>query len=313
MGLNVSILRGVSLFVAGALALWADGPRLAITEIHYQLPVVKAYLDVLDSNGQPPAGLTPASFSGTLNATPLSVTNVKAFKDSAEAIAYLFVIDISRSIPPPDFGQMQQAVIRWISSLRSGDRVAIATFGDNYKVIQGFTGDKNRLIEVVTGLSVQDNTTHFYEAIQSVQSRDKCAASRSQAVAERRLILIASDGDDEGSNISEQQLIGQLQTSSLPLYTIGYASVASSKRKSLDVLRRLSEASGGAYAQSAGHSFDTAFAAIKDAIFRVFEVGICHVKVVPAEPRITRWKLRSFPLVRKLANQYRFRWRQAMR
>jgi hypothetical protein len=269
---------GLSCYTAGWLALLAvssaagaDVERVAISQAHAQLPAIKAYVDIVDAGGQPPAGLTPANLSALLGAQNAQVQKVDPFPGTGEGVAYVFLLDISKSISRQQFTEMRDAIQTWIAGLKPDDRAAIGTFGEEYRLLLDFTNDKEKLGAALNGLEPRDMHTRLYLAIsQAVELDQRIDAG----LPVRRVIVLLSDGKDEGSALTADDVLVKLRASRLPIYTIGLSRLPSQKQRYLDVLRRFSDVSGGLYEEGGSQTVAQLYAAIQQAILRVFVIRL---------------------------------------
>ena len=277
MGLTHRIVR-LCCFLAICMPLCAQVDRFVVSQVSPQLPVMRGYVDVVDATGQPVDGLSPADFTATLGTEPMKVTSVKRLLDSGEGVAYVFLVDISKSISRADFSSMQNSLQKWIANLRPSDRVAVCTFGDGYNLVSKFQSDKQSLSQSLAALTPRDMSTHLYEAITRVIDFQQHEGTD---LPGRRVVVLLSDGKDEGSTVTSEQVIQQLQTSDTPVYVIGYSRVIGSHRHYyLDMLRRFAVVSGGAYEEASGRNFDQVYGRLQNAIIRVFVIDVSCAKCV---------------------------------
>lgn len=250
---------------------WAGEPgRFAISQVSARPPVVTVYLDVLDENGEPPARLAASDLSAVIQQQPLPVTQVASFDASGEGVAYIFLVDISKSISPTQFAQIRQAIDDWIDGLKSADQMAIFTFGTQYKQLVGFTNDTAKLKGALQGLEPTDMQTKLYLALNNAMSLGR---QDTTGLPSRRVIVILSDGKDEGSAITADDVRDLIWQSRVPIYAIGYSRLPVQEReKYLDVLSRFATLSGGIY--SGADSLKTAYAEMQQTIRRLFVVRL---------------------------------------
>jgi len=231
---------------------------------------VNVYLDVLDGNGEPPVRLAASGLSAALQGEALKVAQVTSFEASGEGVAYIVLIDISKSIGVSQFAQIRQAIDNWIDGLKSSDRMAIFTFGEQYKQLVSFTDDKVRLKAVLQNLKPTDRQTKLYLALNNAVNLSRGTGT---GLPTRRVIVILSDGKDEGSGITAEDVRDLIQQSHVPIYAIGYSRLPLSEReKYLQVLNRFATLSGGIYTEAA--SLPTAYQEMQSTIRRLFVVRL---------------------------------------
>src|ERR1700674_2210231 len=133
MGEKRRLALPILLLLLLANCAWGQPGRFAISQLSVQLPVVKVYLDVLDNNSEPPLRLDPSALFATIGSEAVTVDQVTSFNASGEGVAYIFLVDISKSIGVSQFAQIREAIDNWIDGLKTSDRMAIFTFGERYK------------------------------------------------------------------------------------------------------------------------------------------------------------------------------------
>ncbi len=149
-----------------------------------------------------------------------------------------------------------------------------------------FTADKQLLSAALDGLAPRDMHTRLYLAIdRAVELAQRFDAS----LPVRRVIVVLSDGKDEGSALTPEDVLLKMRASQLPIYSIGLSRLpAAEKQRYLDVLHRFSNVSGGLYEEAATGKLSQLYAAIQQAILRVFTVHLACASC-PADGR-------SYPL-----------------
>lgn len=274
------------LFFAVSCGFAADVQTFVISQARPQLPVMAAYLDIVDAGGQPVGGLVPADFSAVFGANSAQVLDLKPFQATGEGVAYVFLVDISLSIGSAEFQEMRKAIEVSIAGLRPADRAAIGTFGDDYQLLTDFTADKAKLTAAMEGLALHDMHTRLYQALyQAVELQGRIDTG----LPVRRVIVVLSDGKDEGSALKPDDVLLQIQSNHLPIYSIGVSRrPQTEKQRYLDVLHRFSTLSGGLYEESGDQSVPQLYAAIQQAILRVFVIHLACPEC-PADGR-------SYPL-----------------
>jgi len=269
----MGIRRGLN-FLPWLLCLVVNGSgasepaKFAISQVSVQLPEITVYLDVVGQNGAPPASIAPSDLSATLQGRPLKVTQVMPFEASHEGVAYVFLVDISKSIAPKQFGQIQQAIEDWVNGLSGNDRMAIFTFGESYQQLVDFTADKETLLNAVKSLKPTDRQTKLHLALKNAMDLSRRA---DKEFPSRRVVVVLSDGKDEGSGLTVDDVRSLVERSHLPIYAIGSSRLPSSERQEyLDVLNRFAIFSGGSFRDANTEGIPAVYKDLKSAIRRVF-------------------------------------------
>ncbi|MDX1384712.1 MAG: hypothetical protein R3190_13760, partial [Thermoanaerobaculia bacterium] len=106
----------------------------------------------------------------------------------------------------------------------------------------------------------------------SLRDAVELASRRDPDLPHRRVLVVLSDGLDEGSGMTAEDVLLLLREQRLPVYSIGFGGAA--RRESLDLLLRFSTNSGGRFVEVEGSDFATAYDRVREAIGRVWVVGL---------------------------------------
>ncbi|MCP4663642.1 MAG: VWA domain-containing protein [bacterium] len=240
--------------------------RFRISQAHTRLPEVAAYLDVVDAAGSPARTLDEVT--ATLGDEELAVESLSPFETSGEGVAYLFLVDVSKSLRQAQFDQIRAALERWISELTAADRAAILTFGESCQVAADFTADREALRTVLTGLGPTDQETQLHLAFERALELGR---RLDPDLPTRRVIVVLSDGRDEGSGLTTEDVARLIEQQPLPIYAIGYSRLPErERRRHLDVLNRFARLSGGVFFPGDEDSLGEVYDGIRQAVRRVW-------------------------------------------
>ena len=165
----------------------------------------------------------------------LPAAAVAAAPAAAAPAALLLCLDRSGSMGAPAMTAMQSA-LRESLAARGGAAqlpfsVAIIAFATRTSPLLSLTNDPSRIAAAVAKLGVErDGRTKLYDAVAG-----GLAELRATDATSKRLIVV-SDGDDEGSSISEADLIKRAKTTSIPVDAVGFGALAASRSGSLATL-----------------------------------------------------------------------------
>ena len=257
-----------TLALAGALPSTAQVTDFRLSQavqVQSSPTSVRAYLDAWGDSGAPVDELAPDMLSATLGGRTLELVNLRPLSTAAEGVAYIFSVDISRSLSATQFEGIRRALDGWFGRLRSEDRAALISFGDRSRVVVDFTGDADTLREALRALGPTDGSTVLYQGIRDAVD---LSSRRDEDLPGRRVLVVLSDGLDEGSGLTAEDVLQSLEERSLPVYAIGFGGGA--RRESLDLLLRLATNSGGRFVAVEGSDFEGAYGAIREAIERVW-------------------------------------------
>jgi len=274
--------------------------RVAISQVVVKPPTLEAYIDVRGKADTPVTGLQASAIQATLDGQPVPVSSMKLFSATGEGVAYVFLVDVSESESPAEFGKVKSALQAFIKHMDAKDQAAIITFGTGTDVAAGYTGDKAALDKVVSGLTNKAAMTHLNEGLEKGLT---LARLKGAGLPSRRAIVILSDGKDEGSGLTTDDVLHNLQENRIPIYAIGASNLAKSERAQyLEVLHRYAVLSGGAYYEAVPDTVDTAYTQIHDRMARVW-VAQLNCASCPASGRIVALQIQVTVQGQSLADQ----------
>jgi hypothetical protein len=240
----------------------AEVAELATSQVDVYLPDIKIYTNILDENQQP---LSPSGLEVRVNLDGNQVELAEPpaiFKTTGKGVAYTFLLDVSGSMKGAPYRGAIEAIKNLFKQMTPNDVVAVLTFGDEVKTITAFTRPDQALFDRLQNITPNAQNTHFYKAIQQAFSLNK---RRERDLPTRRAVLVITDGKDEGSGITLDDLLdNEIKRQPIPIYSVGFSKLRQDKEKFLDQLKRISNLSGGVYVRSNAH---TGFAKIYSKTF----------------------------------------------
>lgn len=205
--------------------------------------IATAYLSVLDNAGFPLSGLSLQNFTLKENGITPIIGEVD-FVDSVTAnqpLSVSLLMDYSNSILKTEgaVNNMERAAKLFVEDMNLGDEAEIIKYARSVEVItEEFTGDKDLLIEAIEYDPKFSGGTAIYDAIDIAVGNLKLRSN------ERKAIIIITDGRENSSLASLQEIIGQAQTNGIPVFTIGLGNVDTLE------LQNIADETGGAYYES---------------------------------------------------------------
>ena len=200
---------------------------------------------VFDNKGKFVDGLTKADFR--VNAAGTIVDPDTFERDDTAPASFAFLIDTSGSMKLARKLESAKSAVRHIlEARRPGDDFALFAFSENeVSLIADFSSDPAHLLRSLDDLEAGGRTALF----------DAVAATPSRMLAGRngkRAIVLFTDGVDNASRLTAEEMAEILQQVSIPVYTIGMKNAAfdrltDAERRdlALDNLKLLAYSSGG--------------------------------------------------------------------
>lgn len=266
---RMSGARTVSMILAGFIAflttaVYAEGYGFAapgsyglkIYKTDYKLyPYVQVYLRTFDSQMQPLVNLNEMNIGLMVKGRPYEPMKrqygIQSIRQREEATRTVIVLDASKSMAAKKaddspFNDALRATVRFIESKRPQDEVAILAIRDTkdgFELVSGFERDGAAVVRRLADIKVDGMKSRLYDAIGAAMQM--CAMSAQGSVRSGNYIvscsiLVMSDGKDEGSSISREELMTRISNLSIPIpiYSLAYSRVDQSYFKNLEALSK---------------------------------------------------------------------------
>ncbi|HEY6072458.1 MAG TPA: VWA domain-containing protein [Anaerolineales bacterium] len=236
-------LLALALFpLSSAFAQDPNAPIVRITQVdNSKFPQVTVYVSVTNAAGEPVA-VDPATIQIQENGQMMQATSVSGQGDIGP-LTTLLVMDISGSMEKGDkITAAKTAAKAYIDQMRSGDQAGLISFNTAVNLVQPVTSDKNVLASAVDSLQPAGNTAMFDALIQGVDVLKN--------ISGRKGIILLSDGIDNRSHSSVDDVINTIGPAGLSISTIGLGDPTQSTNNfGLDepALKSLAERAGGFY------------------------------------------------------------------
>ena len=203
---------------------------------------VPLYITVTDAAGRLVPGLTKDDFTVLDNGVPQDIT---VFDNTIRPITSVVMLDTSGSMTL-NLDLMKQAAEQFIIRLLPEDKAMVGAFNNKVEFAEtGFTNDRDDLVSAIRELDFGNMTRLWDAADQSLQQL--------QGVDGRRVVVLFTDGDDQGSASSQGKVIDRARADEVMIYAIGLESVYMSgpgqrtRTRPAGGLRKIADETGGGY------------------------------------------------------------------
>jgi VWFA-related protein len=201
-------------------------------------------LDVLVlDDGRPVPGLSASDFEVFDNGVRQEIDVAWAERTPIDVV---FSLDHSESVEGEVLLRLKEAVRASLGAMREGDQAAVLTFSHLMSLDAPMQSDRAALAGAVDRVSASGATS----AVDAVYS----ALSITEGSGRRTLVLLFSDGFDNRSWLTPDEVVRAARESEVVICGVAFAppvphrrfrSAESPQPPQLDLLRRLSEATGG--------------------------------------------------------------------
>ena len=212
--------------------------ELTINQVTFdQCPEIEVVVSLLDDQGNPISGLTDEDFTLTEDGAPLPI-NVRPISSGAGSeLSIAICIDISGSLSGSDLQNEKDAAIQLVNLLGDGDSVAVYSFGSGVNLILDFTDDKAAAINAIASIT-GSGATALFDAVST-------ALANTDNQSGRKAVVVMTDGADNNSSVSLEQVIDQAVDANIPLFPIGFGNAFA------PVLEAMANQTGGLFFPSA--------------------------------------------------------------
>jgi len=217
-----------------------EGPVNEAPTIRVQVNEVNLIFTVTDKKGRFITGLRRENF-GLLDDGRPPVAVLRFSQQTNLPLRVGIMLDTSSSIRQRFQFEQDSAIEFLLQILHRNDRAFVEGFDIQTDIAQGFTNNIDLLNQGIRKLRPGGGTA-LYDALYKT-CRDQMLTLQEEG-AVRRALIVVSDGDDNYSRAQQSDAIKMCQRSETIVYTIS-TNVSPSKDKGDDILRTISEATGG--------------------------------------------------------------------
>ncbi len=204
---------------------------------------------VTDPSGHYVLGLQKADFTVMDNGSP---QRIETFDAVDSPLAAILVLDVSASMQPK-LDDAARAARAFVRALKPDDRVGLFTFNTGIVGSVDLTLNRSKIIAGIDGAK-PDGETALYDAIAA-------AIRHLKPVKQRAALVVLTDGEDNRSRLSVDQVIEMARGSEVSIYAV--AEVPSESQTTMRFLDRLAGETGGrSYAIGNIRKLSDPFAAI---------------------------------------------------
>ncbi len=244
--MTILLLLAFSTLPFTAVSAQGESPQIRITQVdNSKFPNVTVYVSVTNAAGEP-VGVDPATIQISENGQMMQPVDVQgggeAVGEQPIPVTTMLVMDISGSMDKNDkLTAAKEAAKSYINQLRSGDQAGLIAYDTQVYTIQPITTDKAALISAIDGLKTGSDTA-MYNALME-------AEKALESVSGRKAVIVLTDGLDNKSQSTLEDVINGIGESGLTISAIGFGDVGTAGQAGLDeaALKSLAERAGGIY------------------------------------------------------------------
>jgi len=219
-----------------------ETPQIRITQVdNSQFPKVTVYVSVTNAAGEP-VNVDASQIQISENGQAMQPDDIGGSGEIGP-LTTLLVIDVSGSMLQAGKLEAAKAAAKaYVDQMRPGDQAGVLAFNTKVNYVQPVTADHAALAASIDNLNAQ-NDTAMYDALSA-------GSKTLKDVPGRKAVIVLTDGLDNVSKITSDQVVQDIGPSGLSISTIGLGDPGKMGVNSgLDEagLRNLADRAGGAY------------------------------------------------------------------
>ncbi|MDR1922454.1 MAG: VWA domain-containing protein [Candidatus Adiutrix sp.] len=224
------------------LCLFCGGPAAWAQELTVKAVDCEQWPAVRLRVAWPGAGETAGSYSLRLapDGPALPAAALQRPAETPEPVSIVAALDTSKSLAPDSLAAAKKALADYVNQLKEGEQIALLAFNDSVQLVSGFTGDRAVLTKALNGLTVGGSKTELYKAM--LFSLDLLKNHPG-----RRLLLVVSDGQDEGLEVTSWDVLKAAKENQLQISAVGLSGSALTDGRHLNILENFAKETGGLY------------------------------------------------------------------
>lgn len=250
MRLNFGLLL-MLFFLAGIRSVNAQENKSKISIkidqiISDDFPNMTAYAVVQNEDSEVAAGLSPGLFQFRIDSMEADIkAEITPFSMKESPIDYSIIFSNNGIMEGQPLDFQKNAIIQFIDSMKNADTLSLYTIGEEASIV--FEELQKDKIDpaLVNSVSISNMQPRVYDSVMNV------ARKVERRNAERKIIIIISDGRDQNSRFTKDQMNAVLSEAGIPVYAIGIRVL---NTQSLSSLNEMADLTGASYIYSANLS-----------------------------------------------------------
>jgi hypothetical protein len=198
-------------------------------------PFVQVYLRTFDERQQPLVNLNELNIGLMIKGKSYDPGKrqygIQSIRQRLEATRSVLILDASKSMSGVPWEASVKAAIRFIESKRPQDEVAVLALRDEkegFEVVSQFERDERAVVRRIADVRADGNRTRLYDSVGAAMQMCAMSAQGSVTAGEYVVscsIVVFSDGRDDGSSISREELMTRISNLSIPIpiYSLAYS------------------------------------------------------------------------------------------
>jgi|RhiMetdeSRZDD1v2_1073273.scaffolds.fasta_scaffold53239_7 VWFA-related protein len=243
--MTIILLIAISAWPFAVVSAQEEAPQIRITQVdNSQFPNVTVYVSVTNTAGEP-VGIDPAAIEIYENGQLMQPVDIQGGGEVGEEhipVTTMLVMDISGSMDKNDkLAASKEAAKSYVNQMQPGDQAGVIAYDTQVYTIQPLTTDIATLNSAIDGLQTGSDTAMYNALVEAEKALE--------GVSGRKTIIVLTDGLDNKSQSTADDVIAGIGESGLTISAIGFGDVSTVGQTGLNetALKSLAEKTGGIY------------------------------------------------------------------
>jgi hypothetical protein len=207
--------------------------------IYNNFPDMTVHTIVENDKGEVMTGLSPGLFKFRIDAMEADIkAKITPFSMKELAIDYSIIFSNNGIMEGEPLDFQKNAILQFIDSMKESDRLSLYTIGEEATAIFEEQGKESIDPSTVNTIEVNVAQPRVYDSIINVLRKVQ------RRRIERKVLIIISDGRDQNSRFTKEQLNTVISEVDVPVYALGFRVLNS---QSLSYLNEMADLTGGTY------------------------------------------------------------------
>ena len=202
-------------------------------------PEMTAYAVVRNQKGEPVPGLAPGLFSFRIDTADIKAkAKITPFTMAEEKVDYTILLSNNGIMEGEPLDFQKNAVLKFVELMNDNDTLSVYTIGEEAGAVCENVSRKQFDSSVINKIEISDAQPRLYDSIINLVRKVEQKGLR------RKVMIILSDGRDQNSRFTKNQLADTLCQAGIPVYTVGMRILSN---QTLSTLDEISQLTGGSY------------------------------------------------------------------
>lgn len=202
-------------------------------------PEMTAYTIIKNDKGELVSGLAPGLFSFRIDTAEIKVkSKIVPFSMADEGVDYTIMISNNGIMEGEPLDFQKNALLKFVELMSDRDTLSVYTVGEDAGEVILDVTNKTFDSAVINKIELSEGQPRLYDSVMNLIRKVE------QKKGKRKVVIILSDGRDQNSRFSKDQLIETLGSIGFPVYTVGMKVLSNQSLSNLD---EISQLTGGMY------------------------------------------------------------------